>query len=176
MWNDPISSLLHLYEDGALNRRDLIQRLAKLTGSVAAALAAMESAGLAQVAAPVCPTGVQVAENDPAVFSQMLTISGEAGPLYVYQSLPANSGGERKPAVVVIHENRGLNAHIMDVTRRFAKAGYVGLAVDLLSHQGGTGKFPDPADATAAYNRTTVNERRQDMLSAVLTIRDQVYV
>jgi carboxymethylenebutenolidase len=176
MWNDPIKNLLHLYEDGGLSRRDLVQRLTKVTGSVAASLAAMESAGLAEVTPAACPAGVSVAENDPAVYSQLLSINGDGGPLYVYQSLPPNWAGARHPAILVVHENRGLVDHTKDVTRRIAKAGYVGLAVDLLSRQGGSDKFPDPNDATAAYGRTTVEGRRQDMLNVLLTFRDQVYV
>ena len=116
-----------------------------------------------------------MAENDPAVLSQNLTIHGEAGPLFVYQSLPRDYSLARRPAVLVIHENRGLNDHIKDVNRRVAKVGYVAIAVDLLSRQGGTDQFPDPVAATAAYNRTATEERRQDMLSALLTIRDQAY-
>lgn len=174
--SDPVKSLLHLYEDGAFNRRELVERLTRYTGSAVAALAAMETAGLAQVQPGTCPAGVQVAETDPAVFSQMLTISGEGGPLFVYQSRPVDAAGARRPAVVVLHENRGLTDHIKDVNRRVAKAGYVALAVDLLSRQGGTNLFPDPEQATAAYNRTQPLERRQDILSAVLTIRDQTYV
>jgi carboxymethylenebutenolidase len=174
--NDPIKSLIHLYEDGAFNRRELITRLTKYTGSIAAATALVESTGLAQQPVAGCLTNVRVSENDPSVFSQMLTIHGEGGPLFVYQSLPRDYASGRRPAVLVIHENRGLNDHILDVNRRVAKAGYVALAVDLLSRQGGTSQFPDPVQATAAYNRTTVEERRQDMLSALLTIRDQVYV
>lgn len=176
MAKDRIKSLLHLYEDGALNRRELITRLTAHTGSAAAALAAMESAGLAQTTVATCPAGVQVAADDPALFSQMLTISGDVGPLYVYQSVPRDWAITRRPAVLVIHENRGLNDHIKDVTRRVAKAGYVGIAVDLLSRQGGTDRFTDPEAQTAAYGRTLPAERRQDMLAALYTIRDQVYV
>jgi len=177
MFNDPIKNLIHLYQDGAFNRRELISRLTKYTGSVAAATALVEGTGLAQSPpAAGCLTDVRVSETDPAVLSQMITIHGEGGPLYVYQSLPRDYMTGRRPAVLVIHENRGLNEHIMDVNRRVAKAGYVALAVDLLSRQGGTAQFPDPVDATAAYNRTQTLERRQDMLSALLTIRDQRYV
>jgi carboxymethylenebutenolidase len=176
MNKDRVSSLLHLFEDGAFNRRDLIARLTKYTGSAAAALAAMESAGLAQTTAPSCPAGVQVPENDPSVHSEMLTIHGEGSPLFVYQSLPMDMSGGPKPAVVVIHENRGLTDHIKDVNRRVAKAGYVALAIDLLSRQGGTAAITDPEQALAAYNRTTPVERRQDLLSALYTIRDQSYV
>jgi carboxymethylenebutenolidase len=176
MTNDPVKSLIHLYEDGAFNRRELITRLTRYTGSIAAATALVESTGLAQAPPAGCLTDVRVAENDPAVVSQNLTIHGEGGPLFVYQSLPQGYSSARRPAVLVIHENRGLNDHIKDVNRRVAKAGYAALAVDLLSRQGGTDKFPDPVEAMTAYNRTTMDERRQDMLSALLTIRDQAYV
>ena len=176
MGNDEVSELIHLYVDGAFNRRELVKRLTRYTGTVAAAMAAIETAGLAQTTPGVCPAGVQVAETDPALISQNLKIYGEAGPLFVYQSVPKDSTAARRPAVLVIHENRGLNDHIKDVTRRIAKAGYVGIAVDLLSRQGGTDQFTDPARATEAYNRTTVEGRRQDMLSTLYTIRDQPYV
>lgn len=176
MHSDSIGDLIHLYEDGQLSRRDVIARLTRYTGSLAAALAALASAGLAEAQIAQCPTGVRVPESDPSVFSQLLAIHGEAGPLYVYQSLPSNSSGKRLPAVLVVHENRGLTDYIKDVTRRIAAAGYVGLAVDLLSRQGGTANFPDAESAGAAYSRTRPDERRSDMLSALMTIRDQSYV
>ncbi|MFZ0547361.1 MAG: dienelactone hydrolase family protein, partial [Candidatus Promineifilaceae bacterium] len=53
-----------------------------------------------------------------------------------YLAVPVEAG--QYPAVLVCHENRGLNDHIRDVARRFAKAGYVALAIDLLSREGGT--------------------------------------
>ena len=174
MKNDPISSLIHLYEDGALNRREVIRRLTGHTGSLAAAMAALEAVGLGQVNPASCPGSVRVPENDPAIYAEMLTISG-SGPLYAYQARPRDFS-KRYPAVLVIHENQGITDYIKDVTRRVAKAGYVGIAVDLLSRQGGTSQFPDPASAMAAYNRTTTEERRADMLSALLTIQSQSYV
>lgn len=175
--NDPIGNLIHLYQDGAFNRRELITRLTKYTGSVAAATALVESTGLAQSQPPAgCLTDVRVSPTDPAVLSQMLTIHGEGGPLFVYQSLPRDYASGRRPAVLVVHENRGLTEHIMDVNRRVAKAGYVALAVDLLSRQGGSAQFTDPMEANQAYNRTRPEERRQDLLSALWTIRDQTYV
>jgi carboxymethylenebutenolidase len=176
MQKDRISSLLHLYEDGALNRRELVRRLTQCTGSAAAALAAIESAGLANAQPAACPAGVQVAESDPAIRTASLTLHGEGGPLFAYQALPVDYASARRPAVLVVHENRGLNEHIKDVTRRVAKAGYVALGIDLLSRQGGTHQFADPEQQTAAYGRTQPEQRRQDMISALLTIRDQVYV
>jgi carboxymethylenebutenolidase len=176
MHNDRVRSLLHLYEDGALNRRELVRRLIQATGTTAAAIAAIEAAGLANAQTSTCPDGVKVAESDPAIRAQTLTIHGEGGPLFIYQALPADYQSRRLPAVIVIHENRGLNEHIKDVTRRFAKAGYVAVAVDFLSRQGGTHQFPDAEAAGQAYGRTTVEGRRQDMLSVLLTISDQTYV
>jgi len=175
MEQDNIRSLLHLYEDGAFSRRDLIERLIKYTGSTAAATAVVAEAGLLQAQQQACPAGVNVPENDPAIEASNITMHGEGGPLYAYLVTPRAANGPR-PAVVVIHENRGLNDHIKDVTRRVAKAGYVALGIDLLSRQGGTDRYPDPVDATAAYNRTRPEERRQDLLSAVMTLREQQYV
>jgi carboxymethylenebutenolidase len=57
--------------------------------------------------------------------------------------------------------------YIKDVTRRVARAGYVGLAVDLLSRQGGTQQFIDPVAQVQAYNRTTQDQRRADLISSV---------
>jgi carboxymethylenebutenolidase len=175
MWADKISNLLHLFEDGQLNRRELVERLTKHTGSLAAALAAIDAAGFAEAQTLTCPAGVQVPENDPGLLSQRLTISGE-GPLYIYQSVQTDWATNRRPAVLVVHENRGLTDYIRDVTRRLAKAGYVAVAVDLLSRQGGSEQFADPEAGAAAYGRTRPEERRADMLAALNTIRDQVYV
>jgi len=172
MWADKVSSLIHLFEDGQINRRQLVEHLTKCTGSIAAALAAINAAGLADAQAPSTP----ITTNDPSIRSENLTISGEAGPLFVYQSMPMDSFSNPCQAVLVIHENAGLTDYIKDVTRRVAVAGYVGFAVDLLSRQGGTSAFPDGTSAMAAYNRTTQPERRADMLAALYTIRDQTYV
>ncbi len=176
MDTDRIAGLIHLYEDGALNRRDVIRKLVGCTGSMAAAMAVLESTGLAQTTTAACAGDVRVAENDPAIYAEMLTLYG-SGPLYVYQARPsADSFTQPRPAVLVVHENQGLTNHIKDVTRRVAKAGYVGIAVDLLSRQGGSGQFPTPETAAAAYNRTRPEERREDMLSTLYTIREQPYV
>jgi carboxymethylenebutenolidase len=176
MDSDRVHSLVHLYEDGAFSRRELVSRLTRHLGSAAAAAAVLHEHGLAQTVSASCPAGVQVSEDDPSVINQMLTIHGEGGPLYVYQSLPADYAGRRSPAVLVVHENRGLNEHIKDVTRRVARAGFVALGVDLLSRQGGTDAFPDPEAAGQAYGRTQPLQRRADLMSVLTTFRDQSYV
>ena len=77
---------------------------------------------------------------------------------------------------MVIHENRGLNDHIKDVTRRVAKAGFVGFGVDLLSRVGGTESFSDPTAATTALNRITTAERLSDIRAAIEFIKIAEYV
>jgi carboxymethylenebutenolidase len=77
-----------------------------------------------------------VTADDPMVNASAVEFTGQADTLQGYLSRP--SSGEPAPLILVCHENRGLTEHIQDVTRRLAKAGYVALAVDLLSRQGGS--------------------------------------
>jgi carboxymethylenebutenolidase len=165
---DPIDNLVHLYVDGAFDRRQLIQRVVKRTGSIAAAMAALAGYDelLAQPPSPVLP-GVRVEETDPDIEARDVTFAGEAGTLFGYLAIPKTAYRELQPGVIVVHENRGLVDHIKDVTRRVAKAGFIGLSVDLLSRQGGIAQFPEPTQQTAAYGRTTQPERRADLLAAL---------
>lgn len=77
-----------------------------------------------------------VMPDDPDIVAGPVEFPGDGVTLRGYLARPAAAGPY--PVVLVCHENRGLTAHIEDVTRRLAKAGYVGLAVDLLSRAGGT--------------------------------------
>ena len=92
-------------------------------------------------APPIAPVSGTVSPDDPAVAAGPVEIPASGEPLsdatlFGYLSRPAAEGAY--PVILVCHENRGLTPHIEDVTRRLAKANYVGLAVDLLSRQGGT--------------------------------------
>jgi carboxymethylenebutenolidase len=165
---DPIDELVHLYVDGAFNRRELFSRVARKTGGMAAAVAALSIYPEVQAAEnPGVPDGVRMAESDPEIEVREVTFAGEASVLSGYLAVPKIAYSELQPGVMVIHENRGLTDHIKDVTRRAAKAGFVALSVDLLSRQGGIGQFPEPTQQTAAYNRTTQPERRADLLYAL---------
>lgn len=168
-------SLIHLYIDGGLKRRDLVSRLAKLLGGTAAAMTAIESAGLAQVQQFACPDGVKVAESDPAIQWENVTFPGDGFAMRGLLARPRNQS-EPQPAVIVIHENRGLVEHIRDVTRRVAKAGYVALGIDLLSRQGGTEQFTDDTARGAAYGRTLQPERYNDIFMAIEWLQKQQFV
>jgi carboxymethylenebutenolidase len=178
-----IERLIHEYVDGALNRRHLLRRLARLAGGAAAAAAVLETAGLAQVRPPADASDVRVSENDPAIEWRDVSFPGQAGQVQGLLASPRpflmSPRGQRpgvtgpQPAVLVIHENRGLSEHIRDVTRRVAKAGFVALGIDLLSRQGGTKAFADDTVRGQAYGRTLQSERHEDMVSGVEYLKKQ---
>ena len=181
-----IESLVHLYQDGAFNRRELVRRVARVTGSVATAAALLKTIGLPKAAsAQQCPEDVRVPEPAPDVEAQVVDFRGEAGTVFAYLARPRDPaspartrgrGSTVRPAVLVIHENRGLNDHIKDVTRRVARAGFVGLGVDLLSRVGGTHQFPDPQQAGAAYNRVGAAVFLEDMLASLAYLKTLPFV
>jgi carboxymethylenebutenolidase len=84
-----------------------------------------------------------VSETDERLTVSDVTYPGAKGEMKGYLAMPKDAA--KLPAVIVVHENRGLNAHIKDVTRRMALEGFLALAPDFLSDQGGT-----PADEDAA--------------------------
>jgi carboxymethylenebutenolidase len=163
-----IEELTHLYVDGAFDRRELLKRVAGVTGSIAAATLALESVGLQAHADHEercrCPADVRVPEDaeDLEVIHQ-IEFPGEAGPIFAHQARPR--GAQELPGILVIHENRGLNDHIRDVTRRAARAGFVAVGIDLLSRLGGTPD--DPVEALQLYQQTTTEGRLADMTSAI---------
>jgi carboxymethylenebutenolidase len=164
---NPIDELVHLYVDGAFDRRELVQRVVRVTGSLTAALAAL--AGFEELRAQppsACPADVRVPADAPDLEARDVEFAGPGGRMLGYLVKPRELT-EAQPGVIVIHENRGLVEHIRDVTRRAARAGFVALGVDLLSRQGGTTQFTEPTQQTAAYNRTTPYERRSDLIAAL---------
>ncbi len=179
-----IEELVHYYIDGALSRRQLVGRLARYTGGLAAAAALVKSLGLPTKAAAQSLEDIRVPENAPDLESQMVEFRGEGGLVFSYLSRPRELGPPRtraqavvtRPGVLVIHENRGLNDHIKDVTRRVARAGFVGLGIDLVSRQGGTHLYPDPTQAGQAYNRVNAQARLEDMITSVAYLKALPYV
>jgi carboxymethylenebutenolidase len=102
------------------------------------------------------PTQEPPPETTPTVVpTQEITFTGPLGPLLGAFAPAATPRG----AVLVIHENRGLNDHIRSVAGRLAGAGYSALALDLLSEEGGTASLGDPANATAALNAAASSNR-----------------
>jgi carboxymethylenebutenolidase len=122
-----------------MERRAFMTRMVALAGSAAAAEALIASIAASPAAAAVVP------ENDPRIRAQEgnLLTSTRFGRYKAYVAEPLRTRG--MPTVMVVHENRGLNAHTRDVARRLALAGFIAVAPDFLSPLGGT-----PANEDAA--------------------------
>jgi carboxymethylenebutenolidase len=165
---DPVDSLVHLYVDGAFNRRELIRRVAGHTGSIAAAVAVVSGYSVVRADDTVaCAVDASVPADAPDLNVSDVQFPGDAGAVFGHLAYPKNAESQILPGVIVVHENRGLVEHIRDVTRRVARAGFVSLGVDLLSRQGGTPQFTDPAQQAAAYGRTVPEERRADLIAGL---------
>ncbi|MGH7833358.1 MAG: dienelactone hydrolase family protein, partial [Candidatus Binatia bacterium] len=129
---EKIKELMQEYRQGRITRRDFMIKAVAITGSLAAANALINTLMSSKAEAAV------VDPHDPAILWSNVQYEGKAGPIYGYLARPIAAG--KYPAVIVIHENRGLDGHMQDVARRFAKEGFVALAPDYLSRHGGTAK------------------------------------
>ncbi len=133
--------LFDRYTHGGMSRRTFLDRLTALAGGATAAslLLPMLENNYARAET--------VAESDPRIATETVSIPGVAD-LKGYLVTPKSDG--KHAGVVVTHENRGLNPHIKDVTRRVGVEGFTVLAVDCLSPLGGTPEDPDKAAAMIA--------------------------
>ena len=130
-----IISLYDEYTHKPLNRNEFIRRLAQITGSMAAAMSIL----------PLIETNYASAAitKSEDLFTERVVYAGVNGEMKAYIARPEKE--KKYAAVMVIHENRGLNPHIEDVARRAAKAGYLAIAPDALGPQGGTPSNEDQA-------------------------------
>lgn len=140
-----IINLYDEYTHKPLSRNEFLRRLAMLAGSTTAAMALLPLLEVNYAHAAV--TG----EDD--LFIERITYTGVNGEMGAYVARPKEN--KKYAAVIVIHENRGLNAHIEDVARRVAKAGYLAIAPNALATIGGT-----PANEDEA--RTKFRELKQE--------------
>jgi carboxymethylenebutenolidase len=130
-----IINLYDEYTHKPLSRQDFLRRLAMLAGGTAAAMALLPLLEVNYAHAAV------TTEDD--LFTERITYPGINGDMQAYVARPKEE--KKYASVIVIHENRGLNAHIEDVTRRAAKAGYLAIAPNALSSLGGTPANEDEA-------------------------------
>lgn len=161
--------------DGLLSRREALRRLALIGMGTAAATALIAACGEQKTAAPPTsesptpsPTPSPSVGGPPpgsagALPTSPITWAGPAGQLQgAWAAAPQPRGG-----VLVIYENKGLNDWVRSVAGRFAGIGYSALAIDLLSGQGGTAAFSDPAAATAALSKIAPEEFVANLKSGV---------
>ncbi len=123
-----IINLYDEYTHKPLSRKVFLRRLALLTGSTAAAMSILPMLDLNYAKAATVPV------NDGELFTESVKYSGDTCEMQAYVARPKKD--KNYPTVIVIHENRGLNAHIEDVARRVAKAGYLAVAPNALAALG----------------------------------------
>ena len=161
--------LLELYDGyahGKLNRREFLDRAALFTfgGLTASALLAALS--------PNYALAEQVKFTDPDIVADYITYPSPKGNGTVrgYLVRPAKATG-KLPAVVVVHENRGLNPYIEDVARRLAKAGFIALAPDGLTSVGGYGG--DDEKGAAQFGTVDQPKMREDFVAAAYWLKNR---
>lgn len=165
--------------DGLLSRREALRRLGLLGIGAAAAAALIAACGEAQqanpAATPNAAPGTGPAPATPPGLDSAVSTSAVswAGPDTELQGAWA-AAAEPRGAVLVIHENKGLTDHIRSVAGRFAGIGYPALAIDLLSAQGGTAAFADPAGATAALSKIEPPEFIANLRSGIEEVQRRV--
>jgi carboxymethylenebutenolidase len=146
------------YTHLTLDRRGFMRKLTKLAGSGAAAAAIAPLLAANSARAEIVPA------DDSRLEGQDIGWTGADGEMSGYLVLPVERAGPL-PAVMVIHENRGLNPHIRDVARRVALEGFVALAPDYLSPLGGT-----PADEDRAREMIGELNATQTIANGVATV------
>lgn len=147
------------YAHGDIDRRTFMARLATLAG------AGISMSLLTGALIPNYALAEQVSFNDPDIHAQFATFDSALGHLEGrgYLVKPAKLDG-KAPAVLVAHENRGLNPYIQDVARRLAKQGYVAFAPDALHTLGG---YPGNDDEGKAMQKSMDRSKiEQDFIAA----------
>jgi len=152
-----IIDLYDTFTHGGMSRRDFLDRLRMLAGSTAAATAMLPLLQNNYAQAAI------VAENDPRLATERRSYDSPKGKINGYLARAKAKG--KRPAVLVIHENRGLNPHLEDVARRLAVEGFLAYAVDLLSLVGGTP--PSEDDARQLHTKMNANDAVAALVSGV---------
>lgn len=158
---DPkLLQLYDFYAHGMISRREFLDRAAKYT------VAGMTATTVLGLMSPNYALAEQVSFNDPDIVPEYITYPSPNGHGEVrgYMVRPAETTGPL-PAVVVVHENRGLNPYIEDVARRLAKEGFLALAPDGLTSVGG---YPGNDAEGRELQRTVDSEKLlNDFFAAV---------
>jgi carboxymethylenebutenolidase len=160
--------LLDLYDDyahGRIERRDFMAKAAKF------AVAGVTAEVLLSRLSPTYAWAQQVAKDDPSIVAEYIDYDSPegAGKMRGLLVRPAKVEG-KLPAVLVIHENRGLNPYIEDVARRLGAAGFLALAPDALFPLGGYPGSDDKGREMQA-NRDR-NEMVEDFVAAAKLLKD----
>ena len=152
--------LFDAYVHGDVDRRGFLQQAQKF------ATAGVTAVGLLAALSPDFAAGQQVPKDDARLKTEYINYPSPAGTGSVkgYMARPAGAGTGKLPAILVIHENRGLNPHIEDITRRLALDGFMAFAPDALTPLGG---YPgDEQKAVAAFGTLDQDKILEDFVAA----------
>jgi carboxymethylenebutenolidase len=159
---------------GMANRREFIRKMTAYAGGTAGAIIALmpvsggdfvKAANLFSDKAGPQPGNTLRDETENDLETGFINYAGETGDVRAYMARP--KAAIKYPAVIVIHENRGLQPHIMDVTRRMAREGFLSLAPDALSPYGGTPEDEDITEALRLNRELDYDKAVKDFVAAV---------
>jgi carboxymethylenebutenolidase len=160
-----VLKLFDQYVHGGIDRRAFLDRSARY-----AAAGGTTAAGLLAALAPDFAHGRKIDPTDARIRTERIAIDTPAGhgKINALVARPARASGTL-PAVLVIHENRGLNPHIEDIARRLAVDNFIAVAPDLLTSQGG---YPGDEDkAREAFTKVDQAKAREDFIAAATHTR-----
>ncbi len=156
--------LFDAYVHGTLDRRGFLERAQKF------AIGGLTATALLASLSPDFAMGQVVPKDDGRVKTEMVEIPSPSGngSIKGYLARPAEAKG-KLPAILVVHENRGLNPHIEDIARRLALEGYLVLAPDALSPLGG---YPGNEDkARELFAKLDQAKTREDFLASAAWLK-----
>jgi carboxymethylenebutenolidase len=156
--NKKITDLYNDYRQGLTGRREFIRKLAIFAGSTSAAMA------LLPVIEDNSLRDSTPFQSDQELITEFIKYPGETGDVRAFMARP--KAGKKFPAVIVIHENRGLQPHIQDVTRRMAREGFLAMAPDALSPAGGTPEN-DQEKAVSMIRGLNMEQTTKNFVAAV---------
>lgn len=157
----------NLYIHGKIDRRSFLDRVTRLSVSALAASAIVDQL------MPNYAAAQQVAPNDPRLKTETVTVPSPQGngSIKGYLARPADAAGKRLPAILVIHENRGLNPHIEDVARRLALENFMALAPDGLTSVGG---YPgDDEKGGELFRKVDRAKMTEDFYAAAMWLKNR---
>ena len=160
-----VLELFDQYVHGGIDRRGFLDRAARY------AVGGTTAAGLLAALSPDFANAQQVAPTDPRIRGEKVEFESTSGYAKVrgYLVRPARQAAEQLPAILVVHENRGLNPHIEDIARRLALAQFVVFAPDALAPLGG---YPGNEDqARELFGKLDQQKTTEDFIAAAAWLR-----
>ncbi|HEU4753472.1 MAG TPA: dienelactone hydrolase family protein [Armatimonadota bacterium] len=157
----------NLYIHGKIDRRSFLERVSSV------AVSALAAGAIIDQLMPNYAAAQQVPPNDPRLKTEYVTIPSPQGngSIKGYLVRPASAGGKRLPAILVVHENRGLNPHIEDIARRLGLENFMALAPDGLTSVGG---YPgDDEKGGQLFRQVDRTKMAEDFYAAAMWLKSR---